>query len=401
MTAAAIRPMPRRASPARIVISVNTAWNIANFRAGLIQSLKALGCEVIAVASPDAYVERLLALGCRFIPVKIEGNGTNPLTDAGLLLRYLRLFRSERPDVFLGYTIKPNIYGSFAAQACGIPVINNVSGLGTAFIRDNWLTRVVKWLYRLALARSHTVFFQNKHDQQLFVQQALVAAERTALLPGSGVDLDRFKPVEPVEQRGRKGLRFLLIGRLLYDKGVGEYAEAARIIKAERPEVACALLGFLDAKNPSAVTRDDIDRWVRDGVIEYLGAADDVRPHIAEADCIVLPTSYREGTPRTLLEAAAMAKPLITTDVPGCREVVDHGRNGLLCREKDADDLAEKMIKIIKMTSSERRAMGAAGRVKIECEFDERLVIGAYLQRLAPIFAMALPEVGTAKGDCT
>jgi glycosyltransferase involved in cell wall biosynthesis len=381
--------------PPRIVISINSAWNIANFRAGLIGALKAEGCEVIAIAPHDAYAERLGALGCRFISLSMDKQGTNPFSDAGLFMRYVHLFRSERPDVFLGYTIKPNIYGSLAAQACGVPVINNVSGLGTTFIRDSWVTRVVKALYRLAFARSHTVFFQNEDDRQLFLKHALVAAERTALLPGSGINLDRFRPMESVGRQSGKGFRFLLIARLLYDKGIGEYAEATRIIKAKRPETTCALVGFLDVENRTAVSREVVNRWVDAGLIEYLGAVEDVRPHIAAADCVVLP-SYREGTPRTLLEAAAMAKPLIATDVPGCRQVVDDGLNGLLCRVKDGRDLAEKMIEIMDMTPSERRAMGEAGRLKMEREFDERLVVGAYFQRLASILKTGPAEIEAA-----
>jgi glycosyltransferase involved in cell wall biosynthesis len=390
-TAAIIDGLP----PPRIIISINSAWNIVNFRAGLVRALKAEGCEVIAVAPHDAYAERLGALGCRFISLRMDKQGTNPFSDADLFMRYVHLFRSERPDVFLGYTIKPNIYGSLAAQACGVPVINNVSGLGTTFIRDTWVTRVVKVLYRLAFERSHTVFFQNEDDRQLFLKHGLVAGERTALLPGSGINLDRFRPIESVERQSRKGFRFLLIARLLYDKGIGEYAKAARIIRAKRPETTCSLVGFLDVENRTAVSREVVNRWVEAGVIEYLGAVEDVRPHIAAADCVVLP-SYREGTPRTLLEAAAMAKPLIATDVPGCREVVDHGRNGLLCRVKDARDLADKMVEIIDISPSERRAMGQAGRVKMEREFDERLVVEAYSQRLSSILKTAPADIEAA-----
>lgn len=371
----------------RIVISINTAWNIANFRAGLIRTLIEKGCEVIAVAPPDAHASRLVSMGCRFIPIDMENKGANPLKDAGLFLRYLRILRREKPDAFLGFTIKPNVYGSLAAQACGIPVINNVSGLGTAFIRDSWLTRVVKGLYTLAFARSSSVFFQNGDDRQLFIEQNLVEAGRTALLPGSGIDLEHFKPAAR-DAPGPHGFRFLLIARLLYDKGVGEFAEAARILKAQLPEASCALLGFLDADNRTAVPLSEVERWTSAGTLEYFGAADDVRPHIAAADCVVLP-SYREGTPRTLLEAAAMGKPIVTTDVPGCREAVEHGRTGLLCGAKDAAGLAARMIEIASMTPLERQAMGAAGRQKMEREFDERLVIGAYVKALASIMEPA------------
>lgn len=366
----------------RLVISINTAWNIANFRGGLIRALISAGYEVIAIAPADAHVARIEEMGCRFIALPMDNKGTNPAADAALFLRYLRILARERPAAFLGYTIKPNVYGSLAAHALGIPVINNVSGLGTAFIRDTWLTRVVRTLYRLAFKRSRRVFFQNEDDRSLFIRHKLVALEQTALLPGSGIDLDRFQPVPAADAESQNGFRFLLIARLLYDKGLGEYVEAARLLQVRRPGARCALLGFLDAENRTAVSREDVDRWVREGIIDYLGTADDVRPFIAGADCVVLP-SYREGTPRTLLEAAAMAKPIIATDVPGCREVVDHGRNGLLCQVKDAGDLARRMIEMIDMPPNERCAMGAAGRTKMENEFDERLVVDTYLQTLA------------------
>jgi glycosyltransferase involved in cell wall biosynthesis len=365
--------------PRCIAISINTAWNLANFRTGLIRAIQAEGWNVLAIAPPDQHVERIEALGCRFIPVQMNNKGANPFDDAKLFFRYFRIFQRERPSAFLGYTIKPNVYGSLAAHALRIPVINNVSGLGTAFIRDSWLTWVVKGLYRLALRHSHTVFFQNRDDRQLFIEQRLVPLARTALVPGSGIDLLRFTPTTTA--RTNPGTRFLLIARLLYDKGVGEYVAAARLVKDTHRDATFALLGFLDADNRTAVPREDVQSWEAEGVIEYLGSADDVRPYIAEADCIVLP-SYREGTPRTLLEAAAMGKPLIATDVPGCREVVEHGHNGFLCRVRDADNLASALMKFVELSPSGRARMGQAGRAKVEREFDEQLVIAAYINRL-------------------
>jgi glycosyltransferase involved in cell wall biosynthesis len=369
-----------------IAISTNTAWNIANFRSGLIRAIQAEGWDVLAIAPPDEYVERIQALGCRFITVQMDSKGSNPLDDAKLLFKYFRILQRERPSVFLGYTIKPNVYGSLAAHALRIPVINNVSGLGTAFIRNSWLTSVVKHLYRLALRHSDMVFFQNRDDRQLFTDQRLVALERTALVPGSGIDLRRFTPI--VQAPSNAGTRFLLIARLLYDKGVREYVEAARRVKDTHRDATFALLGFLDANNRTAVRREDVQSWVAEGIIEYLGTADDVRPYIADADCIVLP-SYREGTPRTLLEAAAMGKPLIATDVPGCREVVEHGHNGFLCRVRDADDLASAMMKFVRLSAAERARMGQAGRAKVERQFDEQLVIDAYINRLRGILSAA------------
>lgn len=375
----------------RVAISINMAWNIANFRAGLIRALIAEGYEVVAIAPPDAHVGRLEAMGCRFVPLPMDNKGANPARDAALFARYLAILRRERPDAYLGYTIKPNIYGSLAAQALGVPVINNVSGLGTAFIRDGWMTRVVKLLYRAAFARSRCVFFQNEDDRALFLAARLVRKERTRLVPGSGIDLDRFAP-KPEAQRASRNVTFLLIARLIYDKGVREYVDAARIVREHRPDAQFRLLGFVDVDNRTAVTRADVDAWSAEGLVHYLGNADDVRPHIEAADCVVLP-SYREGTPRTLLEAAAMAKPLIATDVPGCREVVGDNENGLLCRVRDAQDLAAKMIAMIDMAPEAREQMGRAGRAKMERQFDERLVIEAYLDALRERLGVRTPAL--------
>jgi len=367
----------------KVLIALNTAWNLVNFRAGLIRGLRNAGYEVVTIAPPDEHVPRLRELGCRYVPLAMDNKGTHPGRDMLLLWRYLLLLRKERPDVFLGYTVKPNIYGSLAAHALGIPVINNIAGLGAVFIKRNWLTRLVRGLYRLALSRSQRVFFQNEDDRHTFVEGGLVRAEVTDRLPGSGVDLARFSSVFLMDA-GRKGMRFLLIARMLWDKGVGEYVEAARLVRQRHPEAEFRLLGFLDVQNPSAISRAQMDEWVTEDVVRYLGSCDDVRPHIADADCVVL-TSYREGVPRTLLEAAAMGRPIITTDAVGCREVVNDGVNGYLCRTRDAADLADKMERMIALAPFERAEMGRRGREKMEREFDERIVITKYLEVIREI----------------
>jgi glycosyltransferase involved in cell wall biosynthesis len=254
-------------------------------------------------------------------------------------------------------------------------VINNVSGLGTAFIRNSWLTRLAKALYRAAFAQSRVVFFQNEDDRTLFTEERLVRPEKTALVPGSGVDLARYQP-RPPHMDGQ--FRFLVVARLLWDKGIQEFVDAARLVRRQEPGARFQLLGFLDVENRTAVSRAAVEGWGAEGLIEYLGTALDVRDHIAAADCVVLP-SYREGTPRSLLEAAAMGKPLITTDVPGCRNVVDHGVNGFLCAAQDASDLADHMLKMIRVPDKLRAAMGAASRTKAEQSFDEGIVITKYV----------------------
>ena len=371
------------------MIALNTAWNLVNFRSGLIRALVSHGYDVIAVAPTDEYAPQLAALGCRFVPLPMDNKGTHPGRDLMLLMRFVRLMRKERPDVFLGYTVKPNVYGSLAAHISGVTVINNVAGLGTVFIKGGWLNWLVRGLYQVALARSRKVFFQNEDDRQLFVTGGLVDGALTDRLPGSGVDLKKF---EPASLPGRSQMRFLLIARMLWDKGVGEYVNAARLLKSRGLNAEVCLLGFLDVQNPAAISKAQMDEWVAEGVVRYLGVSDNVREEIAQADCIVLPSFYREGTPRTLLEAAAMARPIITTDSVGCRDVVDDGVNGFLCRPRDASDLADKMERMICMFQTEREAMGLRGREKVEREFDEKIVIDKYLSAIDAVLGKTNPE---------
>jgi len=370
----------------KLVISSNTAWSLFNFRAGLIRALVSEGYEVVAVAPYDEYASRLATLGCRFIPLPMDNKGTHPGRDFLLLCRYWMLLAKERPAAYLGYTVKPNVYGSLAARTLGIPVINNIAGLGVVFIKDSFLTKIVKALYRLALSRSFRIFFQNEDDRKLFIQSGLVQKEKTDRLPGSGVDLSLYvpkvqAPSSNVVDGEKKGtFRFLLAARMLWDKGVGVYVEAARLVKQRYPHVEFCLLGFMDVKNPAAISREQMSEWNDEGVIRYLGVTDDMKAALAEADCVVLPSFYREGVPRTLLEAAAMACPIITTDAVGCRDAVDDGVNGFLVHPRDPNDLAEKMVRMIELSSEARALMGKAGRKKMECEFDEKIVIRRYLE---------------------
>lgn len=366
----------------KIVIALNTTWNLVNFRSGLIRALVNHGCEVVAVAPPDDFVPKLQALGCRYVPLPMDNQGTHLGRDLLLLWRFYRLLKRERPAIFLGYTVKPNVYGSIAAHALGIPVVNNISGLGAVFIKNTWLTRLVRGLYRLALSRSARVFFQNEDDRRVFVEGKLVRAEIVDMVPGSGVALERFEP-SPLPTATRT-IRFLLIARMLWDKGVGEFVEAARIVRGDGVNADFCLLGFLDVKNPAAVMREEMQAWVDEGVVRYLGATDDVRPYVAEADCVVLP-SYREGTPRSLLEAAAMARPIIASDAVGCREVVDDGVNGYLCRVRDPGDLAAKVQRMIALAPEVRTEMGRRGREKMIRQFDENIVINKYMEAIAEI----------------
>ncbi|VXB88712.1 glycosyltransferase family 4 protein [Massilia sp. 9I] len=367
----------------KIVISVNTAWNICNFRSGLVRALVERGYDVMVLARSDEYACRLAALGCRFKLLSMEANGTSPGRDLALLVKYRRVLQSLRPLAFLGYTIKPNVYGSIAANGLQIPVINNIAGLGTGFLHGSLLSCLVKRLYRHALRRSRRVFFQNADDRRLFLDAGLAREQVAEVLPGSGIDLGHFQPA-PRSVAGGRGFRFLLVGRLLKDKGVEEFAAAAEIVLRQRADVSFQLLGAADPDNPNAIPAERIRCWEDRGLLRHLARTDDVRPYLAEADCIVLP-SYREGVPHSLLEAAAMARPIIATDVAGCRDVVDDGRNGFLCQARSAADLADKMLRMAALAPWQRDLMGEYGHAKVAAQFDVNIVIARYLDAIDEI----------------
>jgi glycosyltransferase involved in cell wall biosynthesis len=234
------------------------------------------------------------------------------------------------------------------------------------------------FLYKLALKKSTCVFFQNPDDRDFFILKNIVRLDQTQLLPGSGVDLNRYRPALNKNHSKPGELKFILIARMIRDKGVYEYIEAAKTVHTQYPHVQFNLLGFLGVENPTAVSHEQINEWNKLSFIHYLGEAEDVREFISQSDCVVLP-SYREGTPKALLEAAAMAKPIITTNVPGCKEVVDDSVNGYLVEVKNTKDLAKKMCKMIELTELEREEMGRRGRIKMERQFNEEIVFNAYL----------------------
>lgn len=370
-----VRPSRRRTA----VITYNTSHYVLLFRRNLIRRLQEHGYHVIAVAPIDDHSPRFRDIGVEHVPIRMDNKGVNPVKDLALLTEIYRVYRRLRPDVALHFTIKPNIYGSLAARALGIPVINNVTGLGTAFVRGGLLRRVSEFLYRLAFLRAAVIFFQNEDDHQLFCQARIVKPAQTEVLPGSGVDTGRFAP-RPLAA-GRGPFRFLFIGRVIKDKGVGEYVEASRILKARGREVRSQVLGQIGSENRTAISRAVVDEWAAAGVIEYLGEVEDVRDAIAQADCIVLP-SYREGTSKTLLEAASMAKPIVASDVPGCNNIVRPGVNGFLCRPADAEDLAAAMAKMMDTPAEARERMGNEGRRLMVEQFDERIVLEKYSDAL-------------------
>lgn len=369
----------------KVVIAGNTSWYLANFRLTLMKRLLKENYEVIAYAPLDKYTRNLEESGIRFAPMYIDNNGTNPLRDFFLLLQMYRFLKKEAPLVYLGYTVKPNVYGGIVCKLLNIPTVLNIAGLGTVFVKNTWITGIVKKLYALGLKKSKKVFFQNKDDKDLFLKLGLVKSTQTELLPGSGVNINHFKPMQNEYKKESDRFIFLLLGRLLWDKGVGEYVEAGKLLKSSHKNVEFWVLGFLQATNPNGISRQQLNDWVSEGLIRYLGDSDDVRTVISQADCVVLPSYYREGVPRSLLEAASMGKPIITTDSVGCREVVDDGRTGYLCKPRDSYELAKSMIKILTLSSEKRHQMGLRAREKMRYEFNEEYVINKYLDAIHDI----------------
>jgi glycosyltransferase involved in cell wall biosynthesis len=345
---------------------------------GFVKTLIKEGYEVHTIAPVDEYTPYLKEAGCIHHPLRMDSRGANPIKDSALIAELFMIYRRVRPEIILHYTIKPNVYGTLAAAMLKIPVVNNVCGLGTVFLKKNFVSSIALMLYKLSFRFATKVYFQNDDDRQLFVDKNLVSPEIVDLLPGSGIDLKYFLPAN---YKRNESFTFLLISRLITDKGILEYIQAVEKLKEEGFQARYQILGAIDEQHKRGIKASIIEGWIENQTVEYLGTTEDVRPFIAAADCVVLP-SYREGTPRTLLEAASAAKPIIAADVPGCNHVVKNDFNGLLCKLKDADDLADKMKLMASHTDETLQRYGQNGRSTVEANFDESIVINSYLKTI-------------------
>ncbi len=331
-----------------IVVS-GYAPSLVNFRGHLMKDMVDRGLEVLACAPeiPGYVADALTDMGVGYRNILIDRTGTNPVSDLRTFFDLKNVFEVYKPDLCLFYNIKPVIYGSLAARVARVPrIFSIITGAGYVFgdssIQQKLLKTLVLPFYKLALGGNTKVFFQNPDDQECFLRQGLVSGTgQCVLINGSGVDTEHYSVVSPVTER----IVFLLISRLISEKGIYEYVEAARAVKRTYPKVVFRLLGPFDS-NPTGISEDQVEVWHNEGTIEYLGATRDVRPFIAESSVFVLP-SYREGTPRTVLEAMSMGRPIITTDAPGCRETVIHGKNGYLVPVRDVDVLVQAMERFI------------------------------------------------------
>ena len=361
----------------KIILFANTDWYLYNFRRSLALALKELGYDLLLISPPGEYGQKLRDLGLRWLPVPMDRRSLNPLRELLLLWHLRALFRSERPALVHGFTIKCAVYGSLAARLAGVVSrVNAVAGMGYVFTSNDMKARIlrplVRALMRVALGgEGARLILQNPDDVTLFARAGLVVTSRVRLIPGSGVDCTRFVAVGPAT--GVRPLRVLLAARLLWDKGLAEYEQAARALKAQGRTVRFLLAGTPDPGNPAAVPRGTVQGWADAGLIEWLGHVDDMPSLLGSVDVVVLP-SYREGLPKTLIEAAACALPLITTDVPGCREVVTDDVDGLLIPARDAAALAAAISRLDDDRALATR-LGLAAREKALAEFDERIVI--------------------------
>lgn len=360
----------------RIAVVINTSWNIYNFRKGLIKGLINDGHELFAIAPLDEYSSKLHELGVKYLSLEMNAKGMNPFKDYLLMRKLKSCYRKNNIDVVLHYTIKPNIYGSWACRNISTRAINNVSGLGTTLIRENWVSKLVRRLYKFSFGYAEHVFFQNKEDMALFLDNGLVQQEKIGLLPGSGINFDEI-PYWPLSYN-ENNVKFLFPARVLLDKGVNEFINASKLVKKKFGDKVSFYICGKPEENPKlGLSETQINEHVKDGFVNFLGHVDNLQEKMKEMDCVVLP-SYREGTPRVLLEASCAGVFMITTDVPGCREVVSHETNGLLCNVKDTNSLYNCMLQFLQMDNRSRIGMREVARKLVEQKFDEKIVIDQY-----------------------
>ena len=364
----------------RILLVANSTWNIYNFRQNIIDKFISEGHEIVVLAPIDEYIvykeqyPDVRHYGIRSLSRK----STNPLRELVLIAELTRKYRRIKPDFIIHYTHKPNIFGTIAARLAGIKSIMVITGLGYLFIHKGIYHNMMIWLYKIAARYSSLLVFENQDDRQLFIDEGIATVEKTKSLKGCGVNLDRFVPLAP-KVSNPANCCFAFIGRLLTDKGVIEYIEAAKKVKSRLPDTQFIVLGDFDEENPAGIEREKLAEWVNDGWIDYRGFVQDVRSVLSHIDCLILP-SYREGMPRTIMEAMSMGIPVITTDTPGCREAVQNEFNGFIVPVADSAALADAIERFIALPIEERVKMGRNSRMLAETNFDEKKIADAYLQ---------------------
>lgn len=372
----------------KIVVSSNTSWSVFNFRLELINYLAAKGYSVEIISPNDSYSDKLRDLGFVVHTIKMASSNISPFTDLVSIFQYVAILRRIKPDYYLGFTAKPNIYGGYIAALLGSRVVNNIAGLGRTFSNKGVLQSVMQFMYRIGLSKSYHIFFQNKDDLALFENSGLLGKGTHSILPGSGVNTHRFIPrssechmtslkSQAVSGSLKAKFTFLFSARLLLEKGIREYINAARDICRDFQDVKFKVLGK-HTGSVAEIPMQELDKACSEGVIEYLGITDDVVSVLHGVDCFVLPSYYREGVPRSLLEAGSCALPLITTDSVGCRETVIDGINGFLVMPQDYVSLRDAIKKMLSLSKDDVMLMGEASRKYMMANFSEALVFERY-----------------------
>jgi glycosyltransferase involved in cell wall biosynthesis len=361
-----------------IAFVANNSWSVYNFRLPVIQHLIKSGYKVLVVAPKDQYTAILLQAGCQFEAIEFNNRSVSPLADIRYFMQLKACYARYKPAVIFHFVAKPNIYGSLAAGALGIPSVAVITGLGYAFDRRNWLLMVVKKLYQYSLQKATEVWFLNKDDLAVFDALKITRNIKTAVLPGEGVDTGLFKRNSHPGVKPGSPFVFLMCCRLLNAKGIALYAEAAKLLKQNGAHIDCRLIGDYEKKHPDNIDPQQLRYWTSHQYISYLGFTNDVRTQLEQAHCVVLPSYYHEGVPRSLMEAASMELPVITSNTSGCNLLVKHQQTGYCCAVKNVPDLAAKMLQMIQLSNEERAAMGKKGRAFMVAEFDITKLIGHY-----------------------
>lgn len=365
----------------RVLVLANNDMGLYKFRKELLDEMLHPGSYLadrktepyeVYIASPfGEFIPEMEKMGCKFIHAPLERHGTNLFREVKLLFLYREIIKVVRPDVVLTYTIKPNLYGGITCRMAKVPYIMNITGLGTAMENGGMLQKILLGLYRMVLPKAACVFFQNESNMAFFQRRGLFKS-RYRLIPGSGVNTERFGFVLYPQEADS----FLFIGRLMKAKGIEEFFSAAKRIKEKYPHALFEVVGGADEDYS-----EQLERLQSKGILQYRGAQRDVRPFIEKASAIVLP-SYHEGMANVLLEASAMGRPVLASDIPGCRETFDEGVSGFGFAPKSAEALYEAMEKFLALPHEEKEAMGKAGRAKMEREFDRKIVVDAYMEEL-------------------
>lgn len=364
----------------KIAISANTSWNLINFRLKLMKALRSEGHEVIAIAPTDDSSEQIKAEGFRFIPLhRLSRKGSNPYRDFQLKNEYEQIFAQERFDAVLLYTIKPVIYGNLAKRKMNMYSIATITGLGYTFLNKGLRPAVAKKLYKLALKHCDQIFFQNSDDLNLFENSKILPEGIAGVINGSGIDTVEIKPNGHTRYPNK--ISMLFVGRMLIDKGVRELLYAFKKLASHNKEVYLTLVGGMDSDNPSMIDHAEFRELCNHPRVEYLGERNDVVDIMQTSDIVVLP-SYREGIPRVLLEAMSLAKPIVTTDVPGCRQVLVDGVNGLICEARSEEALYDAMNAMVQKSDNERIEMGNQGRIIAQEKFDQKIISQVYISLL-------------------